>query len=66
MSYKRVKVEDISKPARDLSPTPTAELKPLPAPFDKQDELPERTELSERAREKFECDLDGTTVLSYP
>ncbi len=66
MSYKRVRVEDISKPARDLSPTPTGELKPLPSPFDKQDELPKRKELSEAAREKFECDLDGTVVLSHP
>ncbi len=66
MSYKRVKVEDISKNTDVLSPTPVEELKPLPAPYDKQDELPEPRELSEKVREKFECDLDGTLVLNYP
>jgi Fe-S oxidoreductase len=66
MSYKRVKVEDISKEARDLSATPVENLKPLPAPYDKQDELPVPKELSEKAREKIECDLDGTVVLSHP
>jgi len=65
-NYKRVKVEDISKTSSDLSPTPVENLKPLPAPFDKQDELPKPKELSEKAREKVECDLDGTVVLSHP
>ena len=65
-NYKRVKVEDISKPAAPLSETLKEDVKPLPAPYDKVEDLPDPKVLSEEVKAKFEADLDSTIALSLP
>ncbi|MEW6743566.1 MAG: (Fe-S)-binding protein [Planctomycetota bacterium] len=66
MTYKRVKVEDISKPAEVLSETVKENLKPLPPPFDTLESTPEFASLDGKVHQKIECDLDGTVALSIP
>ncbi len=61
---KRVKVEDISKPAVDfLSPVKQEDCVRLPPPLEKlEDEVP-WTHLDEGSLEKFESDLDDTIAI---
>jgi ferredoxin len=63
---KRIKIEDISKPSPQLSHVDKADLKPLPAPLDRAESLPDLPLLSDAARAKYECSLDDTIALSLP
>ncbi len=67
MSYRRIKVEDLSKAVNgDVSPVRKEELKPLPPPYDRPEATPELAGLDEGARERYAADLDGTCVLNIP
>ncbi|MFC1705990.1 (Fe-S)-binding protein [Planctomycetota bacterium] len=63
---KRVRIEDISEPSDRLSELRKEDFKPLPAPFDKAENLPDFKPLTDKAREAYECSLDDTVVLSLP
>ena len=62
---KHVKVSDISKPSKQLTHVELADLLPLPAPFDKVDEL-KWGPLKESTVESCECSLDDTVALNLP
>ncbi len=62
-----VSVKDIGKrPGEVLCPVRPEELMPLPAPYDKAEELPAWKELKPEAAERMVCNLDGVVALSLP
>jgi Fe-S oxidoreductase len=63
---KRVRIEDISKPAETLSELRKEDFKPLPPPFDTPESTPDFPPLSENARQTYECTLDGTIAVNVP
>ncbi|MHC4661696.1 MAG: (Fe-S)-binding protein [Planctomycetota bacterium] len=66
MNKKRVKIEDISKPTPQLTELRKEDFKPLPEPFETPEKTPAFPPLSEKAKEAYECSLDGTIALSLP
>ncbi|MCU0727615.1 MAG: (Fe-S)-binding protein [Planctomycetes bacterium] len=66
MTYKRVKIEEVSEPAETLSETKKEELVPLPAPYDTPESTPDFKPLDAAAKERYESDLDGTIAISIP
>jgi Fe-S oxidoreductase len=63
---KNFKLEDISKPEGQWAHVADEDLMPLPAPLDKPEAEPPWREISDEAREKFECGLDDTLILNIP
>jgi Fe-S oxidoreductase len=63
---RRVKIEDISKPTEQLTEVRKEDLMTLPAPFDTLESTPDFPPLSDAAKEKYECSLDGTIAISIP
>jgi len=62
-----LRVEDIGKRADELlSPVELRELVPLPPPYDQLDEQPSWKELTEAAKDRLVCNLDGVVALSLP
>ena len=66
MKQNKVKIEDISKGSGDLIEIKPEELMKLPAPYDTVESQPPFKPLSDEAREKFECSLDGTVAIKLP
>jgi Fe-S oxidoreductase len=64
---KRVRIEDISKkPSETLTELHKEDFMTLPAPFDTPESTPDFPPLTEAAKEKYECSLDGTIAISLP
>ncbi len=61
-----LKVSDISKKKDQLSTLELDNLPPLPPPYDRPENLPSWKELTDKARESYECSLDDTVALSIP
>jgi len=61
-----IKVSDISKKDEKLSGLDLEKLPPLPPPYDRPENLPEWKELTDKAKETYECSLDDTVALSIP
>ena len=67
MTIKRVKISDVSKPTNEkLTELRKEDFKPLPAPFNDVDALPDFPLLSEAVEQESECGLDDTVVLNLP
>jgi len=64
MSKKKIKVSDISKPSKKLSPLNPEDFKPLPPPYDTLESLAPWKPLKEP--EGVECSLDDTLLLNLP
>ncbi len=64
MQNNNLKIKDISRPAEQMTTLDTKDFMPLPAPFDKIEELPGFKQLDEKTRGKFEHSLDG--VIAAP
>ena len=60
------RLEDVSDDSEQWSHVELVDLMPLPAPLDKPESEPEWKPLSDEAREKYECSLDDTMILSMP
>jgi len=60
------KIEDISKPSVQLAHLHETDLEPLPAPYDKLEELPGFKRLADAAKERYEGTLDDTIALGLP
>ena len=64
---KQLRIEDISKRGEELlSPVEQSELVPLPPPYDKVEDQPVWNEISDNAKDRFVCNLDGFVALSLP
>ncbi len=63
---KRVKINDVSKPTAQLTCVDPSDQPPFPAPMDESYTAPEWKPLSEKAKDQYEINLDGTLVLSLP
>ena len=64
---KHVDLRSISRDEREvLSPVELEHLVPLPPPYDRLEDQPEWKELSDEARERLVCNLDGVVALSLP
>jgi len=63
---KIVELTDISKDCGPLADIPLEQQIPLPPPFDKIEEEPAHTPLTDAAKEKYECDLDMTSAVNMP
>jgi len=64
---RRVRIEDISTREDEvLSPVTLQDLVPLPPPYDALDEQPVWKEISEEARERMVCNLDGVVAATLP
>jgi len=63
---KIVELTDISKDCGPLADIPIEQQIPLPPPFDKLEEEPAHTPLTDAAKEKYECDLDMTIAVNMP
>jgi Fe-S oxidoreductase len=64
---KNLKIEDISKNRDELlSPIETADLVPLPSPYDKIDEEPTWKEITDDQKERLVYNLDGVIALNLP
>ncbi|MFO8057054.1 MAG: (Fe-S)-binding protein [bacterium] len=61
-----LKVSDISKKEDKLSGLDFENLPPLPPPYDRPENLPKWKELTDKAKESYECSLDDTIALSIP
>jgi len=55
---KKIKVSDISKPTKKLSPLNPEDFKPLPPPYDKPENLPDWDPLE--VSDEIESSLDDT------
>ena len=67
MKRKRVKVSDISKnPDEQLLDITADDLMPLPYPYDKPDSQTPIKPLTEEQRNRYECSLDGISVVGIP
>jgi Fe-S oxidoreductase len=64
MSKNKIKVSDISKPSKKLSPLNPEDFKPLPPPYDTLESLAPWKPLQEK--EDVECSLDDTLLLNLP
>jgi len=63
--HKDFKIEDASKPGQWIR-IENEDLMSMPAPLDKPEAEPEWRELSDQAKEKYECNLDNTLLLNLP
>ncbi|MCX7017074.1 MAG: (Fe-S)-binding protein [Candidatus Sumerlaeota bacterium] len=63
---KAFRLEDISQDNGQWSHVENSDLMPLPAPLDNPAEEPAWKPLSDQARERYECNLDGTLILNIP
>jgi len=61
-----IELTDISKDCGPLVDIPLSQQIPLPPPFDKLEEEPPSTSLTDAAKEKYECDLDSTIAVNIP
>ena len=61
-----VELTDISKGEGPLVDIPIEDQIPLPPPFDKIEDEPAHTPLTDAAKEKYECDLDMTIAVNMP
>ena len=65
--FREIKVTDISNPdIEQLADIKKEDLLPLPAPYDKIDELPGIQKLKESARQIFDDSLDGVIAVGIP
>ncbi len=63
---KKNKVKDFGKPAEKLTNLDTGELKPLPAPYDRPENIPPFPPLEDKQKEGKESSLDDTMALGFP
>ena len=64
---KQLRVDDISRRGDEvLSPVNPQDLVPLPPPYDKPGDQPEWKELSDEAKQRMVCNLDGFVAVSLP
>ncbi|MBW1678864.1 MAG: (Fe-S)-binding protein, partial [Deltaproteobacteria bacterium] len=66
MKANRTRVEDISKPSRQLTQLNPEEFMELPYPYNTPESQPPLKELTKEVREKFESDLDGHLAVKIP
>lgn len=60
-------VEDIGRRENEvLSPVDLQQLVPLPPPYDKIEDQPEWKEMTDDAKQRMVCNLDGVVALSLP
>jgi Fe-S oxidoreductase len=64
---KKIKVEDFGKPDKNkVSTVKSEDLKPLPPPYDKEENLPPFKEYDDKFDETVETSLDNTIALGLP
>jgi Fe-S oxidoreductase len=64
---KKFKIEDVSRNKdKQWAHVPNEELMPMPHPLDDPAKEPEWREISDEAKEKYECSLDDTIILNLP
>ena len=63
---KRVKINDFSKPAEQLTHVAVDEMMPLPAPYDKVEDQPGWKEISKEKRTELGGTLDDTIAVGLP
>jgi len=61
-----IELTDISADCGPLADIPLSQQIPLPPPFDNLEDEPQPTPLKDAAKEKYECDLDGTIAVNIP
>ncbi len=63
---KKIKVEDFGKVASKVSTVKPEDLKPLPPPYDKEENLPPFRDYDKKFDETVETSLDNTIALGLP
>jgi len=62
----KIKIKDISSDAEQLTQIELENLIPLPAPYDKMEDLPGFKRLTEKQMSEFEGSLDGVMAVGLP
>ncbi|AEA47696.1 (Fe-S)-binding protein [Archaeoglobus veneficus] len=66
MAGDEIKIEDISKPSKQMIKLRLEDLMPLPPPYDKPGMEPELTDPKPEWREKYVTELDGYIAIDVP
>jgi Fe-S oxidoreductase len=66
VSERKTTIKDFCRRTGQLVELDQSQFLPLPPPYDKLELEPRMRSLSEEARKKYECDLDGVAAFKFP
>jgi Fe-S oxidoreductase len=66
MSNDKTTIEEFSNKAGQLVELEESRFLPLPSPYDRPELQPRLKSLSDEARDRYECDLDGIIAFRFP